>query len=87
MIKRTKQDAFVEVDHKSRYPLHYLCYHGAPMYTILFVFHQCPNAISHRDQHGKTPLEYALDSSWEHGEMEEKHHLIKELEQVQHHKK
>lgn len=87
MIKRTKQDAFVEADNKSRYPLHYLCYHGAPMYTILFVFHQCPKAISHRDQDGKTPLEYALSSSWEHGEKEEKHQLIKELEQVQHHKK
>lgn len=84
IIKRTNHNSFREKDKKSRYPLHYLCYHGAPIYTILFVFHQCPDALGHRDTDGKTPLEYALISPWQHGEKDEKSDLIKELQKACH---
>ena len=65
-IMRANADLFATKDEIGRYPLHYLCYYGAPTYTIIFTIQRYKNALQERDEDGKTPTDHVLTSHWEH---------------------
>lgn len=65
-VMRAKAEIFSERDDRGRYPIHYLCYHGAQTYTIIFVLQRCKSALSVQDEEGKTPFDYVQSMVWEH---------------------
>jgi len=80
-MKRAKSRVFAESDSKGRYPLHYLCYHGAPTYTIVFAAQCYIAALEQTDTYRKTPLEYLMTMPWQYC-AEDKDEVIKELQRA-----
>ena len=80
-IMRAKSSIFAEKDAKRRYPLHYLCYHGAPTYTIIFAVQRHKAALQQRDEDNKTPLDYLMTMPWEYC-AEDKDEAIEELQRT-----
>ena len=78
-LKRAKSRCFAEKDDKGRYPLHYLCYHGAPTYSIVFAAQCYIAALEQCDSYRKTPLEYLMTMQWEYC-AEDKSEVIEELQ-------
>jgi hypothetical protein len=80
-IMRVKPGIFSEKDEIGRYPLHYLAYHGAPTYTIIFALQHCKSALGERDEDGKTPLDHVQSMSWEHCQ-EDQDEVIAHLQSI-----
>jgi hypothetical protein len=80
-IKRAKNWIFAESDSKGRYPLHYLCYHGAPTYTIVSAAQCYIAALEQADSYRKTPLEYLMTMPWQYC-AEDKDEVIQELQRA-----
>lgn len=82
-VMRSKAHLFKELDDNKRYPLHYLCKHGASFFTIIFAIQRHKDALYHKDLHGMTPVEYIKTSSWTHEDIQdEKPMLLKELREA-----
>jgi len=78
-IKRAKSRIFAEKDEKGRFPLHYLCYYGAPTYSIVFAAQCHIAAVEQYDGNRKTPMEYLMTMPWEYC-AEDKDAVIEELQ-------
>jgi hypothetical protein len=82
-VMRSKAYLFKELDGNGRYPLHYLCKHGASTFTIIFAIQRNKDALKHKDGHGMTPVDYIKTSSWMHENIQdEKPMLVKELREA-----
>lgn len=82
-VMRSKAHLFKELDGEIRYPLHYLCKHGASAFTIIFAIQRNKDALKHQDVHGMTPVDYIKTSSWTHEDIQdEKPMLLKELREA-----
>ena len=82
-VMRSKAYLFKELDGNSRYPLHYLCKHGASAFTIIFAIQRNKDALKHQDIHGMTPVDYIKSSYWTHEDIQdEKPMLLKELREA-----
>ena len=78
-VMRAKPSIFSEKDSKGKYPLHYLCYYGAPTYTIIFTVQRCRAAMNEKDEDHKTPMDYLATRPWEHC-AEDKDEVMENLE-------
>jgi hypothetical protein len=78
-IKRAQSRSFAQKDEKGRYPLHYLCYHGAPTYSIVFAAQCHIAALEQLDTYRKTPLEYLMTMPWQFC-AQDKDQVIEELQ-------
>ena len=80
-IRRANSRIFAEADSKGRYPLHYLCYHGAQTYTIIFAAQCYIAALEQADTYRKTPFEYLMTMQWQYC-ASDKAEVIEELQRV-----
>jgi hypothetical protein len=78
-IKRAQSRVFAQKDEKDRYPLHYLCYYGAPTYSIVFAAQCHIAALEQNDTYRKTPLEYLMTMPWQFC-AEDKSQVVEELQ-------
>mmetsp|Transcript_24020 Transcript_24020/g.36606 ORF Transcript_24020/g.36606 Transcript_24020/m.36606 type:complete len:354 (-) Transcript_24020:51-1112(-) len=78
-IKRASSRIFSKKDEWGRYPIHYLCKHGAPTYSIVFAAQCYVAALEEMDELNKTPLEYLMTMPLEFC-AEDKNEVIEELQ-------
>lgn len=76
---RANSRIFAEIDGKGRHPLHYLCYHGAPTFAIVYAAQCHIAALEVADANKKTPLEYLMTMPWDYCK-EDKETVILELQ-------
>mmetsp|Transcript_24806 Transcript_24806/g.30491 ORF Transcript_24806/g.30491 Transcript_24806/m.30491 type:complete len:362 (+) Transcript_24806:178-1263(+) len=81
MKRASSSRIFAEIDEKGRHPLHYLCYHGAPTYAIVYAAQCYIAALEQSDDSRKTPLEYLMTMPWEYHQ-EDRDEVILELQKM-----